>query len=305
MSDEGSEGNQGGEGDQGANQGDQNQQAASTAVTSFYDNGNIHPDISKYVTEDTPHLEKFLTKYSGAEDPMKEFFKGIDNSQHMIGQKSERIQRPADDAPDHVKEAFKQEMQVINGTPATAEGYKFSERPEGLAESIPWDAKEMSAYADILHKHDIGAGAAAELKAMYEQQLSELPNTVLEEGQKFETEQVALLRAEHGGEAEKVKQRAIEAANLLGWHEETIKQVTYTAQGITDLANMRSLLDSDILPTGGKGDNLGGGNYLAQAQEAGSLATAALQKNDMAAYSKHSADQTKFNKLHVNAGGAV
>ncbi len=273
--------------------------AAAPADVTFYGADGLHPSLAKMITEDMPGAASFFKKYETADNPTLEAIKGIENMQHMMGQKA--IEKPADDAPDAVKQAYADHIIKQNNTPDAAEGYNFK-RPEGLAEDIPFDDAESGEYAKILHKHHASPELAADLLAVYTQGLEGIPAAIAAEEQKYRTEQVDLLRNEHGVNAEKVIQAAKHTGNMLGASDDLISQIGMTAGGVNWLASLKGMISSDIISATKSGDSImpgAGSNYLEKAKEAAGKATEALKAGNDAEYNKWAGEQTRLNKLHV------
>jgi len=244
----------------------------------------------------------FLKKYEGADDPNAEVLKGLNNLQYIASQKA--YIRPPDDAPDNVKEEFGKQMKLLNQTPESAEGYKYNVRPEGLAEEVPWNQEEANQYSEVLHKHNASPALAAELMELYKGGLEGIPAVVAQEEATHREAQIDILRNEHGVNAEKVIQEATNAASLLGVSPEETSRIAMTAAGVNFLANLKTMISSDILSTAKAAGSVNAGDgqsWSEKAMESSKLATEAMKANDTQAYNAHYADQVKYNKMAAAA----
>lgn len=267
---------------------------------SFYGEDGLRPEIANLISDDNKAAKSFFDKYQTAEDPNKEIVNGIAHMQYMMGQKA--ITRPDENAPDHVKEAFANHLRSIMQTPEKPEGYGW-ERPEAIPEEN-WDQESMDKFAEILHKGNVSPETANELFEAYNSQLMAAPEAI--EAQQAQALQVERdkLNAEFGMEADKMIERATQAANLFGIPQEEIERIGQTAEGIKMLAKLNNVVTSDVTSNTQSSNGLTqnrASNYEEAALDAGMKAVEAYNRGDMASYKKFSDQQSHYNSLHLNA----
>jgi len=276
--------------------------AAEAPTFSMYGENGLHEGLKAHIGENKA-AGAFFSKYAGAADPNAEVMKGIENLSYMASQKAR--EKPADDAPDSVKEEWQTFIKGINGTPDAAEAYGFNERPEGLDESIPYDLEVAGKYADVLHKHNASPELAKELLAINHEELASIPDQIANQQAAHKEQVMETLRNTVGIDADQTIGNANKAANLLGWSPEVIAHMGSDAETVLRVSELMQKISPDIMSGGNSANGMSSGesssNFEAKAIEAGRLAMEAMQKGDNAAYDRHVGEQRHWNQQHINA----
>jgi len=274
-------------------------QPAPAGISFYGEDGQLHSSITEQIG-DMKGTQNFFQKYSGAENPTLEALKGIENLTAMVGQKTQGLTRPAEDASDAEKQAYVDQIRKLNGTPDNADDYGYV-RPEDLDESIPFEVDEAKAFADVLHQHHASPELAKALFDVYTEQLKGVPEAIAREEAAYKQEQVTALRDEFGAAADKTIQQAKDNAATFGVSEDLMKQIGMSAEGVKFLAGLSKYIGADSIPSGnGEGAMNNGKNYEQMAMEAGQKAMEANSKGDNVGYQRHRAEQQKYQQLMIN-----
>lgn len=267
---------------------------------SFYGDDGLRPEIANLISDDNKSAKSFFDKYRTAEDPNKAIVDGIAHMQYMMGQKA--INRPDENAPDHVKEAFQNHLRTIMQTPEKPDGYGW-ERPESVSEEM-WDQDSVNKYADILHKGNVSPETAKELFEVYNESLTAAPEQMAAQQEQALQVERDKLNSEFGMEADKMIRQATDAANLFGVPQEEIERIGQTAEGVKMLAKLKNVVTSDVTSNTQSADGVTrttGSNYEEMAVSSGMKAVEAHNRGDMASYRKFTDQQSHYNQLHINA----
>jgi len=272
--------------------------AAEPAPFSFYGEDGINPGIQ--FEDSNKSVEGLFKKYQGAENPNKAFLDGVANLQYMAGQKG--FERPADDAPESVKEEFDRRMRELNGAPKEASEYGY-EKPEGVPDEY-WDQSQVDGFSEILHKHGASPELAKELFESYVGSFEGLEGQMQEQANAQLEEQRNLLKSEFGVDADKMVKDAISSANALGIPQSEIERIGMTAEGVKALAKIKSFISSDVISnnnSAGNISNASSNNFQEMAIDAGRKSAEAYAKGDNVAGKKFYEQQSRYNEMYLNS----
>jgi len=283
---------------------------ATPAPFSLYGEDGLNDGLNAIIGEgdDYKGARAFFKKYAGAEDPTKESMRGLENLTYLASQKG--FERPADDAPDNVKEAYVKKIKEVMRTPQTAEEYGFK-RPEDLDESIPVNDEELKAFADILLKHHASPELADDLRDTYFDFARNVPDMAAAAQQEALAGELTKLKDVEGLNADKVVTQATSFArtvvqNIAGEEfQAELDRWGQTADGARLMSRLLSSFSSDSIAggTGADGINAGEGkSNLELAQEQAALGAKAAAKGDMAAVDRHYKLQQEYNQRHIATG---
>ena len=112
--------------------------------------------IEAFPEADREAWTKIASKYK---DPAN-LVKGLTNLNWAASQKG--FERPADDAPQNVKDAFNARMRTLRGVPENPDGYDLK-APEGLPSGLSWNEADAKEWATFAHQQGLGKEEVAKL----------------------------------------------------------------------------------------------------------------------------------------------
>ena len=112
--------------------------------------------LDAFPEADRAAFSKIASKYK---DPAN-LVKGLVNLNWAASQKG--FERPADDAPQNVKDEFNARMRSLRGVPENPDGYELK-APDGLPAGLSWNEADAKEWATFAHKQGLGKEEVAKL----------------------------------------------------------------------------------------------------------------------------------------------
>lgn len=187
-----------------------NPQAAQPAATfDFYKDGKPTDAFLNAIPETHKTARALLTKYPD----MENLAKGLEGLQYLAGQKG--FEKPADDAPQSVKDAFSAKMRELVGVPAKAEDYGIT-KPEQMPDGMTWDEESAKGFAELALKNNMSkeqVKSAIEFQTQLESKRMEA--YAVQQAKQLD-EARATLKQTYGSDLNKAIAKAQGAAEWLG-----------------------------------------------------------------------------------------
>ncbi len=165
------------------------------------------------------------------------------------------IQKPADDASDDVKSAYREQVAIAAGAPAKAEDYEFF-KPENLPEGLEYSSEADAKFREIFFKQRASAALVKELTQVYAEMQIENFNALAEfnkseaakkaddEQQLFDKD-CEIMKGKHPGDQLAVFTRtALAAINEFG--AEDLKAKLKTADMYTNAADLAKWRENGV-----------------------------------------------------------
>ena len=267
--------------------------AAESASFEFYKDGKPTDAFLKAIPESRKSVRSLVAKYKDWDSLMG----GLENAQHLAGQKG--FEKPADDAPQSVKDAFAAKLRTLNGVPETAEGYGLK-KPDDFPAGLQWDDGMASEAMKIAHEEGISPKALHRLVELQMKGAGGQVTAMKAEQDRLFGESVKTIREAFGSGTSEALRKAQGAA-------EFFKLGTTDANGvftpvdpfINAAMNYSPALvmalhamaersgESVVLPGAGMSDRLTSENQL---KEMATKASAAAQRGDTKEYNRLTAD---------------
>ena len=189
---------------------DSNPTPAQPAATfDFYKDGKPTDAFLNAIPETHKTARALLNKYPD----MENLAKGLEGLQYLAGQKG--FEKPADDAPQSVKDAFSAKMRELIGVPAKAEDYGIT-KPDKMPEGMTWDEESAKGFAELALKNNMSKEQVKAAIEFQTQLVSKQMEAYAVQQAKQLDEARATLRQTYGSDLNKAIAKAQGAAEWLG-----------------------------------------------------------------------------------------
>ena len=254
-------------------------EASAPAFTIYEKDGTLNKAfLEAFPEESRAAFSKVASRWKDAAN----LAKGMENLNWAASQKG--FERPPEDAPQNVKDAFNARMRTLRGVPETPDGYELK-APAELPSGTSWDDATAKDFAAFAHKEGFGK---EEVQKLTEYQMS-LESKRMEAYMK---QQDAALTEAFGTKRAEALKNASAAASALGV-DVNDPSIGNNASVIKLLAKVHEKLgESSFVAANGPADGGGSVNLQAKALELGKQAMQAQAAGDFAKYNELNRQQS-------------
>lgn len=192
---------------------------AAPAAFEFYKDGKPTDAFLSAFPEENKTARSTLLKYKD----MASLAKGIEGLQYLAGQKG--FEKPADDAPQSVKDAFTAKLRALNGVPENADAYGLGKAPEKLPEGVTWDAESAKAFQQLAFDEGLSPATVQKIIAFQMKMTGDTVSKYMAQQAQARSEAAKTLREQFGSNYDQniVKAQAVAEKFGFGKTEENGK----------------------------------------------------------------------------------